>query len=137
MIRAYFDSSAVIKLSKDEPESQSLIDYLDDAAAEVSTSVLAEVEVCRNLRRHRFDDGEAMTGFFLLGIDDEVRKAAAQLEGDGLRSLDAIHIATALGVGDRNLQFVTYDDKQAAAARSAGLIVVQPGRPPVVSPAKA
>ena len=47
---------------------------------------------------------------------------------DSLRSLDAIHIATALAVGDRDLQFVTYDERQADAARQAGLKVVQPGR---------
>lgn len=47
-----------------------------------------------------------------------------------MKSLDAIHIATALAIGDRDVQFVTYDDRQAEAARQAGLTVVQPGREP-------
>ena len=45
-----------------------------------------------------------------------------------LRALDAIHIATALSIGDPELQFVTYDQWQAESAREAGLTVVQPGR---------
>ena len=45
-----------------------------------------------------------------------------------IKSLDAIHIATALAIGDRDLQFITYDNRQADAARQAGLKVIQPGR---------
>ena len=69
-----------------------------------------------------------MAGFYLLALDDEVRRSAVTIGRDSLRSLDAIHIATALAVGDRDLQFVTYDERQADAARQAGLKVVQPGR---------
>ena len=105
-----------------------LVDYLEAAAIEVSTSVIAEVEVTRNLRRHRLEDGDAITGFYLMAFDEDVRRKAAELGSATLRSLDAIHIATALAVGDRDLQFVTYDDRQAGAARQAGLRVVQPGR---------
>ena len=130
MIAAYFDSSAILKLSKEEPESLALVDYLQDATMEASTSVLAEVEVVRNLRRHQLDDEHAVTGFYLMAIDDDVRRRAVEVGGRMLRSLDAIHIATALAVGDRDLHFVTYDDRQADAARQAGLKVVQPGRPP-------
>ncbi len=129
MITAYFDSSAILKLSKEEPESLALVDYLQDASIMPSTSVLAEVEVVRNLRRHQLDDEHAVTGFFLMAVDDDVRRGAVEVGGRMLRSLDAIHIATALAVGDRDLRFVTYDDRQAAAARQAGLKVVQPGRP--------
>ena len=128
MIRAYFDSSAILKLSKEEPESLALIDYLTESAVEVSTSVIAEIEVTRSLRRHQLDDEHAITGFYLVAVDDEVRRKAIEVGGSMLRSLDAIHIASALVVSDRDLQFVTYDDRQAEAARSAGLTVVQPGR---------
>lgn len=130
MTRAYLDSSAIIKLSKEEPESLALVDYLQDASVQVSTSVLAEVEVVRNLRRHQLDDEHAITGFYLMAVDNDVRQKAVAVGGGRLRSLDAIHIATALAVGDRDLQFVTYDDRQADAARQAGLKVVQPGRRP-------
>jgi len=126
--RAYFDSSAIVKLTRDEPESMALIDYLVEASVEASTSVLAEVEVLRNLRKLPLESDQALTGFYMLAIDDEVRRGAVSIGRDSLRSLDAIHIATALAVGDRDLQFVTYDERQADAARKAGLKVVQPGR---------
>jgi predicted nucleic acid-binding protein len=128
VITAYFDSSAILKLSKEEPESLALVDYLHDASIQASTSVLAEVEVVRNLRRHQLDDEHAVTGFYLMAVDDDVRRGAIDLSERSVKSLDAIHIATALAVGDRDLQFVTYDDRQAEAARAAGLKVVQPGR---------
>ena len=128
MIRAYFDSSAIVKLTRNEPESMALIDYLEEASIEASSSVVAEVEVLRNLRKLRLESDEALAGFYLLAFDDEVRRDAARIGRDSLRSLDAIHIATALAVGDRDLQFVTYDERQAEAARQAGLTVVQPGR---------
>ena len=128
MIRAYFDSSAILKFSKEETESLALIDFLADTPVEASTSVLAEIEVLRNLRRYRLDDGHAVTGFYLLALDEDVRQRSAEVAAFTLRSLDAIHIATALSIGDRDLQFVTYDDRQAEAARQAGLKVVQPGR---------
>jgi hypothetical protein len=130
LIRAYFDSSAIMKLSHEEAESMALIDYLDNGPVEVSTSVLAEVEVLRNLPRFEVATDDAMFGFYLLALDEDVRRTASRI-GDGtLSSLDAIHVATALAVGDRDLEFVTYDDRQAKAARAAGLTVVQPGRPP-------
>ena len=128
MSRAYFDSSAIVKLTRDEPESMALIDYLVEASVEASTSVLAEVEVLRNLRKLPLESDQALAGFYMLAIDDEVRRGAVSIGRDSLRSLDAIHIATALAVGDRDLQFVTYDERQADAARKAGLKVVQPGR---------
>ena len=128
MIQAYFDSSAIMKLTGAEAESEALIDYLQDTPVEVSTSVLAEVEVLRNLRKLPVESDEAMNGFYLLAFDEEVRRQAIIVGGETLRSLDAIHIATALAIGDRDLHFVTYDIRQAEAARHAGLKVVQPGR---------
>lgn len=128
MIQAYFDSSAIMKLTGAEAESAALIDYLQDTPVEVSTSVLAQVEVLRNLRKQPVESDEAMNGFYLLAFDEEVRRQAIIVGGETLRSLDAIHIATALAIGNRDLHFVTYDIRQAEAARRAGLKVIQPGR---------
>lgn len=128
MIRAYFDSSAIFKLAKAEAESQSLLDYMDDTSVEVSTSILAEVEVIRNLRLHGFDADDALAGFYLVTPDEDVRRTAIALANRKVKALDAIHIATALAIGDRDLHFITYDDLQAEAARQAGLKVLQPGR---------
>lgn len=130
MKNAYFDSSAIVKLSNLERESQALIDYLEADDLEVSTSVIGEVEVRRTLRRVRMspsDTDEAVRGFYFLDLTPAVRRRAADLGSAALRSLDAIHLATAMSI-DEDLDFVTYDDRQAAAARDAGLRVVQPGR---------
>jgi predicted nucleic acid-binding protein len=114
LIRAYFDSSAIMKLTREEPESMALIDYLEETPVEASTSVLAEVEVQRNLRKLPLRSEEALAGFYLLAFDDEVRRVAVSIGSNAL--------------GDRDLQFVTYDQSQAESAQAAGLKVVQPGR---------
>lgn len=127
---AYFDSSAIVKLERLERESLALIDYLTDAEIEASTSIVAGVEVARALKRVRATappSNEPMRGFFLLELDPAICAAAGTLEAPTLRSLDAIHLATALAIDD-DLDFITYDDRLAAAAREHGLRVVQPGR---------
>jgi predicted nucleic acid-binding protein len=128
LTRAYFDSSAIYKLSHAERETSALIDYLEQADLEVSTSVVAEVEVLRNLVHRGYDADGAMTGFFVIGLDDDIRRLAVDLGSNSLKSLDAIHVASALAIGDRRVEFITYDERQADAARQAGLAVVQPGR---------
>ena len=130
MIRCYFDSSAIVKLSQLESESQALIDFLDRHEIEASTSIVSEVEVMRTLRRSGLDDDQPVGSFYLLQLDEDVRREAVRLGSPLLRSIDAIHIATALAIADDQLAFVTYDDRQAAAARDCGLQVVQPGREP-------
>ena len=131
MTSAYLDASAIVKLAIEERESLALVDYLAEGDRAISTSVVAEIEVVRTLqliRSSRADQDDAILGIYLLHLDDDVRRAALRLKPFELRALDAIHVATALGVGDRDLEFVTYDDRQAEAARAAGLKVVQPGR---------
>lgn len=128
---AYFDASAIVKLSNLEAESQALIDYLDDNDLEVSTSIVGAVEVRRALRRlraTRSDSDEAVRGFYFLSLTPDISTRAADLGSATLRTLDALHLATALAM-EADLDFVTYDDRLAAAAREAGLRVVQPGRP--------
>jgi predicted nucleic acid-binding protein len=126
--RAYFDASAIVKLSHVEPHSQAVLDYLDAGAIEASTSIVAEVEVRRALRRAGADGTEAVLGFYLLALDEDIRAAAARIGAGSVRALDAIHVATAIAVADPDLEFVTYDERQADVARAAGLKVVQPGR---------
>lgn len=128
-MKAYFDSSAIVKLGQLEPESQALIDYLDERRPAAFTSSVADVEVRRTLNRWRAlgaETTEHVRGFFLIDVSRDVRDLAAKIAPE-LRSLDAVHVATALSL-DVDLDFVTYDDRQAAAARVAGLRVVQPGR---------
>jgi len=129
-MRAYFDSSAIVKLGNLEAESMALIDYLADGNHSAATSVIADVEVRRSLERLRAqgaDHFEHLQGFFLIDLSRDIRNRSVALKPVALRSMDAIHLATALDING-DLDFITYDDRLAAAARDAGLRVVQPGR---------
>ncbi len=129
MKKAYFDASAIIKLGHVEPESHALIDYITGEQLWAGTSVVADVEVRQSLRRLQdrgADTQEHVRGFFLVELTRDIRDAAVEL-GTTLRTLDAIHLATALSI-DPDLDFITYDDRLAAAARAEGLRVVTPGR---------
>ena len=64
----------------------------------------------------------------LLEIDEQVLKLAATVEPNGLRSLDAIHLASALTLGSDLGAMVTYDSALAAAARAVGIEVLSPGK---------
>ncbi|ODS57039.1 MAG: hypothetical protein ABS36_05945 [Acidobacteria bacterium SCN 69-37] len=132
MKRAYFDASAIAKLIREEPESLALVEFLEDPM-EAVTSGLSEVEVPRALRRYGIEAGdvaEALRGFVVVSIDADIRARASALEPPAMRSLDALHLATAMAIGTDGLQIVTYDDRLAAAARAHGLVVAQPGKVP-------
>ena len=127
----YLDSAAIVKLVHAESESQALRDWLDQRA-EVGwiSSVLAEIESSRALARHapaavaRLHLGLDLVD--LIGLDAGTRILAQTVKPPTVRSLDAIHLATALGVEPRLTSFVTYDKRLADAARVAGLTVDAP-----------
>ena len=131
----YLDSCAIVKLIVPEVESSALIDWLNAHSVEsIGTSMLTEVEVPRALRRARPDRLALMAGtlvrFNRFEIDAPVRATAGAYTEPNLRSLDAIHLATAenlLASGKRITAFVTYDKRLASAAVEAGLTVVAPG----------
>ncbi len=125
----YLDSSAIVKLVVREAESATLRKFLRRHPIRVS-SALARVEVLRAVRLH----GEVaiaharsvLARIVLIGISDEVLDRAALLDGAVLCSLDAIHLATALGL-DAELDLVlTYDDRMLKAAGAAGLRTATP-----------
>lgn len=131
MTTVYLDASALLKLSVSERESLALIEYIGEHNPRIATSVIAEVDVARALQRLRVarsDQEQAMRGVYLVHLDAEVRLNAMRLKPPFLRALDAIHVATAAAIGGDDLEFLTYDDRMADAARAAGLKVVQPGR---------
>lgn len=68
-----------------------------------------------------------MEGVSLLPLDDPILDRATELEPAGLRSLDALHLATALSIRDEIGVFVTYDERLGRAAEGQGLKVAQPG----------
>jgi predicted nucleic acid-binding protein len=128
---AYVDSSALLKLAVREPETPALESYLIHCDGLVA-SRLALLECRRAARRasharllQKVD--EVFDAVYLLEITAAIVDDAAAAKPPLLRSLDAIHLATALSVGDPELEVVTYDQRFADAARLAGLTVVQPG----------
>jgi predicted nucleic acid-binding protein len=129
MPATFLDASAIVKLVLHEPESQALIDFLDGQAS-VEASELSIAEVGRAVRRvdPGYDESEVTDVLVLHRVTPDVLRRAARLAPAGLRTLDAIHLATALSNGDGEVSVVTYDERMAAAARAQGLRVVQPGR---------
>jgi predicted nucleic acid-binding protein len=128
----YLDTSALVKLVVQEKESDALLAALAKWPDRVS-STLAGVELHRALTRasvppairRRADD--VLSGIVLLRIDDAIMGKAAKLEDRKLRALDALHLASALSLGDYPDAFITYHERLAHAATSAGLKVAHPG----------
>lgn len=128
----YLDSSALVKLVLPEAESGALLESLAAWPACV-TSELARVEVIRAARRAAADPEveqraeNVMASLHLLKLDGDILDLAARLEPRTLRSLDAIHLASALSLGEDLGAMVIYDGPLAAAATASGLKVVAPG----------
>lgn len=128
--RPYADASALVKLVIREPESEALRDYLL-IRADPATSRLALVEVSRVVMRIKETvDDDALAAVWdrtvLVELDASLADAASRIGPRTLRSLDAIHLASALTLADDLEAFVTYDARQADAARALGLEVVAP-----------
>lgn len=126
---AYLDASALVKLVLAEDESMTLRSALA-AWPHRTSSKISLVEVIRTVRlkdraaeplAHRV---LASTG--LLGVGDRLLVAAAALDPPVVRALDAIHLASALRLGNRLAAFVSYDQRQLAAAGALGLAVASP-----------
>lgn len=134
----YADSSALVKLVRDEPESEALRTFV--AGADLVSCDLVLTELPRAVRRAALHDTQVpvdvllarsahvLEALALRPVDRTVLLAAGALAEPALRALDAIHIAAAEAVSPID-GFVTYDERQAAAARLAGLRTVAPGAP--------
>jgi predicted nucleic acid-binding protein len=126
----YLDASAILKLVTDEPGSADLRAFLADRPAR-ATSVVGVIETRRNARKVRGDQHDHVTfilgAFEVIELSPELIDAAVRVRPRTLRTLDAIHIASAVELGRDLASFVTYDRRQADAAREAGLPVASPG----------
>ena len=125
----YVDSSAIVKLAVREPESLALRRYLRRKQPLMS-SALARTEVLRALLPAG-DEAVArgrsvLQRLDLIRVNDHILNAAGVLQPLELRSLDAIHLATAHQLGDELSALVTYDDRMVTAARQLGYRIVQP-----------
>lgn len=126
---AYFDASALHKLVVAEPETEAL---KQEARAwpRRATSRLAVVELIRSVRRADPALEPAarrlIGGVTLLADSNRVLLDAAQLEPHALRTLDAIHLATAHRIRPVLAAFVSYDERQLEAAEALGLPIASP-----------
>ena len=130
----YLDTSALVKLVRREPESDTLADWLDaQTPAPWVSSMLIEVELPRALRRVEpsllADVPAIVARVARYEVDEVVRAAAAAYPDPALRLLDAIHLATGDAVfGSQLTAFVCYDERLLAAATAVGLPTATPGR---------
>lgn len=119
-----------MKLPLEEEGHSALLEELAEWDGYVSSTLLA-VESIRACARYgpeyAADAREWLVGLALLPLDDMVMNEATALGPTPLRSLDALHLATALSIRDDLGVFVAYDDRLATAAADQGLPVVQPG----------
>ena len=124
----YVESSAALKLVLDEVGAAEAREIIFGWNQRIS-SVLTTIETARAVRRHGvlarlWQLDEVLAGMYRIEIDAPIIDAAGRMSPPLLRSLDAIHLASALSVGLELGAFATYDRRLAAAARDAGLRVV-------------
>ena len=131
----YLDTSALVKLVRDEPQSRVLRTFLGDA--DLLSSELVLTELPRAIRRAAGLDphlpldvliaraDELVDAVALLPLDRDVLVAAGSFEEVSLRALDAIHVAAALALSPVD-GFISYDERQNAAARLIGLRTFSP-----------
>jgi uncharacterized protein len=132
----YADASALVKLVREEEQSEALRAYL--TGADLVSSELILTEIPRAVYRAVAHDptlprdllleraGELIDAVALRVVDRALLAGAGALAEPALRALDAIHVASAVDL-DPIEAFVTYDERQAAAARLAGLRTMAPG----------
>jgi len=129
----YVDSSALVKRYVREPDSALAIQLLD-ADADWTTSAVTEVEVRRVLALRLSPElvSSSRSAFLrdweriaVVAADATTMGLASSLaEATGVRSLDALHLASARRVSSRSMRIVTFDVRMAAAARTLGMPVV-------------
>ena len=127
----YLASAAVVKLAHAEPESAALRAWLDDRTeTQWISSVLTEIESFRALARYAPEAASRLPAVLdqidLIDLDQPIRMLARTVTPATVRSLDAIHLGTALRSRPSLTSFVTYDKRLLDAAQAAGLPIDAP-----------
>ena len=127
----YLDSAAVVKLAHAEPESAALRSWLDDRAETPwISSVLTEIESFRALARYAPQAASRLPAVLdqidLIDLGQHIRTLARAVTPATVRSLDAIHLGTALRSRASLASFVSYDKRLLHAAQAAGLHIDSP-----------
>lgn len=134
-MKYYIDTSAAVKLVKPEPETEALHVFLRQVEQETGSpslvsSDLLKTEILSAVLRAGFAPAvgmRAINSVYLLRLSPQICESAGMLSGQlGVRSLDALHLATAVSERPTLSAFVTYDQKLADAARELGIQVESP-----------
>ena len=126
MARVFLDSSALVKLVALEPETDALLRYLGEQERVVVVSELAVTEVGRAAARIGRDPAPVLAECHVVLLRSDLLARAAALEPLALRTLDAIHLATALALGAELDALVAYDERLVEAAALHGLNTASP-----------
>ena len=128
MTTYYLDSSAAVKLVVAEPGSAELLEWIRREDPDLVSSELVRAEVLRACRRHSPDalaaGRDTMDAVTLIELGRDIVMSSAFVDPPELRTLDALHIATALSLGDDLTGVLTYDDRFADGCRAYGLRIV-------------
>lgn len=128
----YFDTSALVKLVVEESESHALFEWLEVEPRRIATSDLSRTELLRAVRRaspsHAASARTLLRACGTISVSMDVCDRAGLMDPESVRSLDAIHLATALVLGDDLDAFVCYDTRLTEAAARNGLSTLAPGR---------
>ncbi len=124
------DTSALTKLVVAEPESPALHGWATTPGRVLVGSDLARTELVRAVRRvdatFALAARAVLDALVLIRATSAVFESAARLDPPGLRTLDVLHLATALSLGDDLEAMVTYDERLAQACAPYGLAVLAP-----------
>jgi uncharacterized protein len=126
----YLDASAIVTLVLERNRVTELQSYLDERPhTPLGTSTIGLVETVRTADRHgTFPNlmAELRDSYTEILVTDEVRDLAAHIPAN-VRTLDAIHIASAESLEEYLTVLVSYDERMLVAARDRGLPVAHPG----------
>jgi predicted nucleic acid-binding protein len=126
----YLDASALVTLVTGRPHASELRDFLTRSPEmPMGTSTIGFIETVRTLDRvgnYPTALQDLLTDFTEILVTDEIRDAAATLPGS-VRTLDAIHIASAQIIGDALAFLVSYDKRMLDVAHSVGIPIAAPG----------
>jgi predicted nucleic acid-binding protein len=130
VVAHYLDTSALVKLVVSEAETAALRAWMGEAERTPVSCDLARTELLRAVRRAAPDRvvqaRAVLDSITLIEVTTSVFEEAGRLDPTVVRSIDAVHLAAALSLGDDLDGIVTYDERFAEAAQSNGVPVTSP-----------